>query len=276
MNMANLAPADFGGQPDLTYAQYLRLDALLDQQVPRSESHDELLFIVIHQASELWMKLCLHELRAARACIAADQLRSAFKMLARVAGIQKQLIHSWDVLGTMTPADYLSFRHLLGTSSGFQSLQYRLLEALLGNKCAAHLDRFVEDPAAHESLKDALCAPSLYDETLRALKRSGLSIPSSHIERDFSQPYPPSCEIEAAWAEVYRNTGNYWELYELAEKLVDLEDRFQMWRYAHLRTVERIIGRKPGTAGSPGVPYLARVIDQRFFPELFSVRTSMT
>ena len=260
---------------DLTYAQYLRLDGLLCQQAPRSESHDEMLFIVIHQASELWLKLCLHELRAACACIATDQLGSAFKMLARVAGIQKQLIHSWDVLGTMTPSDYLSFRDLLGTSSGFQSQQYRLLEFLLGNKSSTHAKRFSGDAAAYESLLQALRAPSLYDESLRALRRHGLRIPDDHLERDFSQPYQSSREVEAAWAEVYRNTQRFWELYELAEKLVDLEDRFQLWRYAHLRTVERIIGRKSGTGGTPGVPYLASVIDQRFFPELFSVRTAL-
>lgn len=260
---------------DTTYARYLRLDALLDQQAPLSDSHDEMLFIVIHQASELWLKLCLHELRAANARIAADQLRSAFKMLARVAGIQKQLIHSWDVLGTMTPADYLGFRQSLGGSSGFQSQQYRLIEFMLGNKNPAHVERFMGDAAAYENLKQALLAPSLYDETLRALKRHGLHIPDSHVERDFTLPYQSSPDIEAAWSEVYRNTERFWELYELAEKLVDLEDRFQLWRYAHLRTVERIIGRKAGTGGTPGVTYLAKMIDQRFFPELFSVRTAL-
>jgi tryptophan 2,3-dioxygenase len=243
--------------------------------VPLSDSHDEVLFIVIHQASELWLKLCLHELRTARISIAADEFRAAFKMLARVAGIQKQLIHSWEVLGTMTPADYLSFRDSLGTSSGFQSQQYRLIEFLLGNKSAAHVERFSGDAAAHENLKAALIAPSLYDESLRALQRHGLNIPASHIERDFTQPYQPSRDVEAAWADVYRNTERHWELYELAEKLVDLEDRFQMWRYAHLRTVERIIGRKSGTGGTPGVSYLSKVIEQRFFPELFSVRAAL-
>ncbi|HEY0940983.1 MAG TPA: tryptophan 2,3-dioxygenase family protein [Steroidobacter sp.] len=263
------------GQSPVTYASYLRLDGLLDQQTPFSDCHDEMLFIVIHQASELWLKLCLHELRAARACIVEDQLRSAFKMLSRVAGIQKQLIHSWDVLGTMTPADYLSFRHLLGTSSGFQSQQYRLIEFLMGNKSAAHVERFRDDARAHRTLAQALAEPGLYDEALRALHRHGLKIPSSHLKRDFTQPYEPSGEVETAWEEVYRNTERYWELYELAEKLVDLEDRFQLWRYSHLRTVERIIGRKPGTGGTPGVPYLAKVIEQRFFPELFSVRTAL-
>jgi tryptophan 2,3-dioxygenase len=259
----------------ITYASYLRLDGLLDQQAPFSDSHDEMLFIIIHQASELWLKLCLHELRAARACVAQDELRSAFKMLARVAGIQKQLIHSWDVLGTMTPADYLSFRDLLGSSSGFQSQQYRLIEFMLGNKSIAHVERFKDDAEAYRTLGRALIEPSIYDEALRALHRQGLNIPGSHLERDFSKPYEASRDVEAAWVEVYRNTDRYWELYELAEKLVDLEDRFQLWRFAHLRTVERIIGRKQGTGGTPGVPYLAKVIDQRFFPELFTVRTAL-
>lgn len=275
MPIASPVQAHAGHPAAVTYASYLHLDALLEQQAPSSNSHDELLFIVIHQASELWLKLCLHELRAARACIAGDQLRSAFKMLARVAGIQKQLIHSWDVLSTMTPTDYLGFRQLLGTSSGFQSQQYRLIEFLLGNKNVAHVERFNEDATAHENLERALLEPSIYDETLRALRRRGLDIPDSHIERDFTRPYQSSRAVEAAWEEVYRDTERYWELYELAEKLVDLEDRLQSWRYAHLRTVERIIGRKQGTGGTPGVPYLAKVIEQRFFPELFSVRTAL-
>lgn len=257
----------------LNYTTYLHLDELLLQQVPLSDSHDEALFIVIHQASELWLKLCLHELSAARAYIAAGDIRPAFKMFARVAGIQKQLIHSWDVLSTMTPTDYLTFRDSLGSSSGFQSLQYRLVEFLLGNKNAAHVERFREDAAAHAKLQEALVAPSLYDETLRFMKRRGLQIPDASIERDFSKPYVASPEIEAAWLAVYREPDRYWDLYELAEKLVDLEDRFQLWRYAHLRAVERIIGRKPGTGGTPGVPYLAKVVEQTFFPELFSVRT---
>lgn len=261
--------------PALTYARYLRLDELLQQQVPRTDSHDEALFIVIHQASELWLKLCLHELTAARASIAASDVRPALKMLARVCAIQKQLVHSWDVLGTMTPSDYVSFRDALGTSSGFQSLQYRLIEFILGNKNSAHVERFRDDPAAYAVLSEALVAPGLYDETLRFLKRRGLQIPQSSVERDFSQPYVASREVEAAWLSIYRDPGSYWDLYELGEKLVDLEDRFQIWRYAHLRTVERIIGRKPGTGGTPGVPYLARVLDQKFFPELFSVRTAI-
>lgn len=257
----------------LTYSSYLRLGELLSQQAPLTSSHDEPLFIVIHQASELWLKLSLHELRAARACIVHDDLRPALKMLARVSGIQKQLIQSWDVLGTMTPSEYLSFRGELGTSSGFQSAQYRLVEFLLGNKNAAHVERFREEPAVHARLQAALREPSIYDETLRLLARRGLELPATCLDRDFTRPYGASAAVEAAWIEVYRNTDRYWDLYELGEKLVDLEDRFQQWRYAHLRTVERIIGHRPGTGGTPGVPYLARVIEQQFFPELFSLRT---
>jgi tryptophan 2,3-dioxygenase len=275
MQTARTAVTRDSRAPAVTYTSYLRLDQLLDQQVPFSDSHDEMLFIVIHQASELWLKLCLHELRAARDCIAKDELRAAFKMLSRVAGIQKQLIHSWDVLGTMTPSDYLRFRHLLGTSSGFQSHQYRLIEFMMGNKSSAHVERFRDDAKSHRALAQALEEPSLYDEALRALHRRGLTIPADRLQRDFTHPYEPSGEVELAWEAVYRDTERYWELYELAEKLVDLEDRFQLWRYSHLRTVERIIGRKHGTGGTPGVPYLARVIEQRFFPELFSVRTAL-
>lgn len=262
-----------GPSPALTYGSYLRLDELLRQQVPLTDNHDEALFIIIHQASELWMKLCLHELAATRACIQADDLRPAFKMLARVAGIQKQLTSSWEILSTMTPTDYLRFRDALGSSSGFQSAQYRLIEFMLGNKSVAHVERYGADTATYTRLQEALIAPSLYDEALRLLARRGLPIPDTHLDRDFSQPYVASSEVEAAWGVVYRDPARYWELYELAEKLVDLEDRFQLWRYAHLRTVARIIGHRQGTGGTPGVPYLARVVEQKFFPELFSVRS---
>lgn len=270
------APITAPGQGSaLTYSSYLRLDELLRQQVPLSDNHDETLFIIIHQASELWMKLCLHELAATRRSIRADDLRPSFKMLARVARIQKQLISSWEVLSTMTPTDYLGFRDALGTSSGFQSAQYRLLEFMLGNKSIAHTERFRDDPAVHAKLSEELHTPSLYDETLRLLARRGLPIPADQLDRDFTQPYVASREVEAAWSAVYRDPTRHWDLYELGEKLVDLEDRFQTWRYAHLRTVERIIGHRQGTGGTPGVPYLARVLDQRFFPELFSVRTTL-
>jgi tryptophan 2,3-dioxygenase len=262
------------GEP-MTYGRYLCLDELLGLQRPLSASHDETLFIVIHQASELWLKLCLHELQSARAALAADDLRPALKMLARAVRVQEQLAQSWSVLDTMTPADYLSFRESLGTSSGFQSHQYRLLEFVLGNRNATHVARHAGQPEVHARLRAELARPSLYDEALRLLRRRGLAIPADVLQRDLSRPHAPSREVEAAWAVVYRNTGPHWDLYELAEKLVDLEDRVQRWRFGHLRTVERIIGFKPGTGGTPGVPYLARVLEQRFFPELFSVRTCL-
>lgn len=258
-----------------TYSSYLRLDTLLDQQHPQSGTHDEMLFIVIHQASELWMKLCLHELDAARDAVATDRLDLAFKMLARVARIQTQLIQSWDVLATITPADYSAMREGLGKSSGFQSHQYRLLEFIMGNKNAAMID--VHDGAPHyqQVLRDALARPSLYDEALRALARAGLPVPADRRTRDVTQPYVASPQVEACWRAVYADTDRYWNLYELAEKLVDLEYRVQLWRFGHLKTVERVIGFKRGTGGSAGVPYLARVIDQVFFPELLTVRGTL-
>ena len=266
--------ADRAGEPGrMTYSRYLHLDEILRWQRPLTNTHDELLFVIIHQASELWLKLTLHELGAARANIAADDVRSALKMLARVIAIQSQLIQSWNVLTTMTPSEYVRFRDSLGTSSGFQSWQYRTMEFMLGNKNAQHLARHADDPNAYSRLRMELHAPSLYDETLRLLHRRSFHIPDSHLARDFSQPYEPSPQVEAAWERIYRDTGRHWDLYELAEKLVDLEDRIQQWRFGHLRTVERIIGYKTGTGGTPGVPYLARVLEQRFFPELISVRT---
>ena len=258
-----------------TYSSYLRLDALLAQQHPLSGTHDEMLFIVIHQASELWMKLCLHELDAARAAIAADRLDLAFKMLSRVARIQTQLIQSWDVLATITPADYSAMREGLGKSSGFQSHQYRLLEFIMGNKNAVMID--VHDGAPHfqQVLRDALARPSLYDEALRAMARAGLPVPADRLERDFTQMYVASPAVEACWRTVYAGTERHWNLYELPEKLVDLEYRIQLWRFGHLKTVERVIGFKRGTGGSAGVPYLAKVIDQVFFPELLTVRGTL-
>ena len=257
----------------MTYSKYLHLDEILRWQRPLTDTHDELLFVVIHQTSELWLKLTLHELDAARRRIAADDVRSALKMLARVIAIQGQLIQSWNVLATMTPSDYMRFRAALGTSSGFQSWQYRLLEFMLGNKNAGHLQWHVDNPEVHARLRAELQTPSLYDETLRLLHRRSFPIPQSHLQRDLSQPYRACAQVEAAWEQVYRNTDRYWDLYELAEKLVDLEDGVQQWRYGHLRTVERIIGFKKGTGGTPGVPYLARALEQRFFHELISVRT---
>lgn len=261
--------------PDLSYGAYLGLDRLLATQDPRSPHHDELLFIVIHQASELWIKLCLHELVAARSHIAADDLGPALKMIARVSRIQTQLIQSWDVLATMTPADYAAFRPYLGQSSGFQSFQYRAMEFVLGAKNAAGLDVHRPDPPAYAMLEPLLKAPSLYDEAIRLLARSGLHLPPATLARDVTRPYVADPAVEAAWLEVYRDPARYWDLYDLAEKLVDLEFRFQQWRFAHFKTVERIIGMKPGTGGTSGAPYLKRVLDTQFFPELLAVRTAL-
>lgn len=258
-----------------TYSSYLKLDAVLSAQAPLSDTHDELLFIVIHQASELWIKLCLHELSAARAAVIDDRLGAAFKMMARVARIQQQLIQSWEVLATITPADYSAMRGRLGGSSGFQSVQYRLLEYMLGNKNAAMLNAHVGDAPAQAQLTAALGKTSLYDEALRLLARRGFTIPTDRLERDFTLPYVASDGVEAAWKQVYEAPDRWWELYELAEKLVDLEYRVQLWRFGHLKTIERIIGFKRGTGGTAGVPYLAKVIDDVFFPELLSVRVAL-
>ncbi|MBX3704320.1 MAG: tryptophan 2,3-dioxygenase [Steroidobacteraceae bacterium] len=259
----------------MSYSQYLQLDKVLSAQKPLSGQHDEMLFIVIHQASELWMKLCLHELAATRAQIKGDDLEPAFKMLSRVARIQAQLIQSWDVLGTMTPADYSRFRDSLGQSSGFQSWQYRLLEFMLGNKDARMIEVHANDKPTHALLRQELASPSLYDESLRLLARRGFDIPRERTERDWTQPYEAHPAVEAAWLAIYHDSGKHWDLYELAEKLVDLEVRLQQWRYAHMKTVERIIGFKRGTGGSSGVGYLEHVLKRGFFPELISLRTSI-
>ena len=251
----------------LTYRSYLRLRELLAVQSPLSGVHDELLFVTIHQASELWMKLCLHELNEARARIVADDLQPALKMMARVSRIQAQLIQSWEVLATMTPADYATMRASLGTSSGFQSDQYRELEFLLGNRDPASVPAMIamfDEPEVRDRLTAELDRPSLYAEAIALLARRGLLATDLSPER-----------IEAAWAQVYSDTDAYWDLYELAEKLVDLEYHLQLWRFSHLKTVERVIGFKTGTGGTAGVSYLARVIEQRFFPELLTVRTKL-
>ncbi len=259
----------------LSYGQYLQLEQVLGAQVPLSTHHDEMLFIVMHQASELWMKLCIHELRAAIEHIRRDDLGPAFKMLARVSRVQIQLAQSWDVLSTMTPADYSSFRASLGKASGFQSYQYRTLEYIIGNKNPAMIEVHRHAPALYGQLEQALRSPSLYDESLRLLSRRGFAIPADHVERDWSLPYVASEQVTAAWLEVYQNVDRHWDLYELAEKLVDLDQRFQLWRFAHLKTVERIIGYKRGTGGTAGVSYLAKALELRFFPELWDVRTSI-
>lgn len=269
----DVAKEDIHWDQDITYAGYLSLDKLLDCQRPRTESHDEMMFIIIHQASELWMKLCIHEIRAAMGEIEHDNLDAAFKMLSRVSRIQGQLRHAWAVLSTMTPADYQGFRDALGQSSGFQSFQYREIEYSLGNKNAKLVDVHRQRPERYEHLKAVLNAPSFYDLCLQLLARRGFDIPPDYLQRDWSRAYVPSSTVEAAWAKVYNATEQHWDLYELAEKLVDLEYEFQMWRFSHMKTVERIIGYSRGTGGTSGVIFLKKALDLQFFPELWSVRT---
>lgn len=259
----------------LSYGEYLRLDQLLDAQKPLSGEHDEMLFIIVHQVSELWIRLMLHELHSVIECVRRDQLAPSFKMLERVGRVQGQLLAVWDVLSSMTPSDYSSFRNILGRSSGFQSLQYRVLEFMLGNKHPEMLEAHRRDPADYLTLQRALAAPSLYDEVLRLLSQRGYGVPAAALARDFTQPYVPSKQVTAAWLAVYHNAAKDWDLYELAERLVDLDHRFQLWRFQHMKTVERIIGYKPGTGGTAGVSYLAKALRLRLFPELWEVRTSM-
>lgn len=262
---------------ELTYSQYLRLDRLLSAQQPRSSPmhHDELLFIVIHQTTELWMKLVIHELRAAVAHIAADELEPSFKILARVKHIQKQMLEQWDVLATLTPSEYTQFRHVLGRGSGFQSIQYRVVEFLLGNKDRRMLKVHAHDQAASEMLTQALEAPSIYDEFLGHLARRGLPIPAEVLNRDVTEPHEADDRIVDVFKTIYQDPHAHWDAYEMAEKLVDVEEQFGLWRYRHMRVVERVIGFKTGTGGSSGVPFLRQMIDHRFFPELIRVRTSL-
>ena len=260
---------------DMSYGDYLQLDAILNAQKPLSPAHDEMLFIIQHQTSELWMKLMLHELRAAIRCIAADELGSAFKMLARVSRIMEQLVHAWDVLATMTPPEYSAMRPYLGASSGFQSYQYRCIEFALGNKNAAMLQPHAHRPDLLAQVQAAYEAPSLYDEALRLLARRGLALPASHTERDWTQPYAESAAVEQAWLTVYRDPKQYWDLYQLGEELTDLEDAFRLWRFRHVTTVERIIGFKPGTGGTSGVSYLRKMLDVVLFPEIWKLRTDL-
>jgi tryptophan 2,3-dioxygenase len=260
---------------DMSYGDYLGLDRLLHSQMPLSDNHNELLFIIQHQTTELWMKLILHELGAAKAHIAGGDLGPAFKMLARVARVMSQLIQAWDVLSTLTPSEYTAFRDTLGKSSGFQSYQYRTIEFTLGNKNAALMQphRHREDLAG--MLDRALRSPSLYDEAIRALARAGLAVDAECVERDWSQPYRANDSVLKAWLEVYRDPDRHWSLYELAEKLVDLEDNFRQWRFRHVTTVERVIGHKTGTGGTAGVSYLRKMLEVRLFPELWDVRTHL-
>lgn len=258
-----------------TYGDYLRLDTLLACQQPKSDHHDEVMFVIIHQATELWMKLILHEIAAATKCVAADDLNQAQKMLARVSRIEAQLIQSWDVLSTLTPTEYLGFRDRLGQASGFQSWQYRMIEFALGNKNARSLEAHADRPEIHARLQTALTSPSLYDEVLRLLARRGFAIAEDHIDRDWSQPYQTDDSVHAAWRAIYGDPEQNWELYEFAEKLIDVEDWFQQWRFRHLKTVERIIGFKRGTGGTAGVSYLRHALDIYFFPELWQVPTAL-
>ena len=260
---------------DVTYTSYLDLDRILSAQHPVSGAHDEMLFIIVHQASELWLKLCLHELTAARDCIARDDLRPAFKMLSRVARAQGQLIHSWEVLSTMTPHDYSQVRPHLGQSSGFQSAQYRLMEFLLGGRNPDMVTMHEATPDVAQALREELDRPSIYDEAVRLLAKRGFAMPDDVMSRQLHDEWAHNPAVEAAWAAIYRDPAEHWDLYELAEKLVDLEYHFQRWRFGHLKTVERIIGFKRGTGGTPGVPYLGKVLEQAFFPELLSVRTAI-
>jgi tryptophan 2,3-dioxygenase len=259
----------------LSYGEYLQLGKILDAQRPLSLEHDEMMFIIIHQASELWMRLMLHELQGVLECVRRDDLDASFKMFERIARVQAQLLATWDVLSTMTPADYSAFRNTLGRSSGFQSHQYRLLEFMLGNKNAEMIQVHRKDQNAYAALERALRNPSLYDEVLRLLSRRGYEVPESHLVRDFSEPYSASKQVAGAWLGVYHNAEKDWDLYELAEKLVDVDHRFQLWRCHHMKTVERVIGYKAGTGGTGGVSYLVKALELKFFPELWQIRTSM-
>lgn len=258
----------------MSYGDYLDLDTLLDAQHTRAvpPQHDELLFIIQHQTSELWFKLVIHELRSARELIAADQLAPALKRLARVKHIQATLSQQWTVLATLTPSEYAQFRRFLATSSGFQSLQYRIVEFMLGNKNPDMVKVFEGRTDAVAELERELHEPSLYDVFLQLLARRGLAVPPQLLERDWSQPYPASEDLVDVIAGIYENPDEYWDIYETCEELVDLEDNFQLWRFRHLKTVERIIGMGRGTGGSAGVPFLRRALEQTFFPELYAVR----
>ena len=260
---------------NVTYAGYLHLDDLLACQRPLSERHDEMLFIVIHQTKELWLKEIIHEVLLSRELVGKGDLEPAYQSLARVSRIQTVMTLSWDVLATMTPAEYSMFRNELGRASGFQSVQYRMLEFVIGNKNAEMIQVHRRDAASYEALQRALNTPSIYDESLRLLSRRGFEIPQEYLDRDWSQPYQASKQVAAAWLSVYHSVDANWDLYELAEKLVDLDHHFQLWRFSHMKTVERIIGYKRGTGGTSGVSYLTKALELRFFPELWSIRTAM-
>ncbi len=260
---------------DMSYGDYLQLDAILNAQKPLSPDHNELLFIVQHQTSELWMKLMLHELQAAVANVAADRLPEAFKMLARVSRIMEQLVHAWDVLATMTPPEYSAIRPYLAKGSGFQSAQYRRIEFMLGNKNPAMLKPHEHRADLLAHVRQAYEAPSLYDEAIQLMARRGVAVPAAHLQRDWTQPHVASDGVKAAWLSVYRDPQQHWDLYEMGEELVDLEDAFRLWRFRHVTTVERVIGFKRGTGGTGGVSYLRKMLDVVLFPELWALRTEL-
>ena len=267
------AKMDFGD--DMSYGDYLGLNQILSSQHPLSPNHNEMLFIIQHQTSELWIKLMLHELHAVRQQMQLGNLPPAFKMLSRVARIMDQLVHAWDVLATMTPSEYTAIRPYLGNSSGFQSHQYRELEFLLGNKNAAMLNVHEKTPEAHASLYAALKSPSIYDEAIRLLANGGFAIDADRLTQDWTLGIIPNESVKAAWLKIYQSPEENWAFYELAEKLVDMETAFRNWRFRHVTTVERIIGFKTGTGGTAGVSYLRKMLDVVLFPELFSIRTAL-
>jgi len=259
----------------MNYGGYLELNKILSAQTLVSDHHDEMLFIIQHQTSELWMKLVVHELQACIDWIKKDELRPAFKVLARIGHIQAELAQQWNVLATLTPPEYLQFRDSLGKASGFQSFQYRAIEFMLGNKNRAMLKPHVHTPEIHDWLEGVLEAPSIYDEFLSLLARAGHDIPAELLERDFSEPYTANDQVLKVFKNIYEDPHNNWTEYEMAEKLIDVEERFQMWRFKHLSTVKRIIGRRMGTGGSSGVNFLQKALSLCFFPELWDVRTGL-
>ena len=274
-NIVREEKAQLDFSQSMSYGDYLHLDEILGAQKPLSPDHNEMLFIIQHQTSELWMKLMLHELRAAIANVADDELGSAFKKLARVSKIMEQLVHAWDVLATMTPPEYSAIRPYLANSSGFQSAQYRCIEFALGNKNAAMLKPHAHRPDLLAQVQAAFEAPSLYDEALRLLARRGLAVPASHTLRDWTQAYAESDAVKQAWLVAYRDPKQYWDLYQLGEELTDLEDAFRLWRFRHVTTVERVIGFKRGTGGTGGVSYLRKMLDVVLFPEIWKLRTDL-
>ncbi|PYY90381.1 tryptophan 2,3-dioxygenase [Pseudomonas sp. TKO26] len=267
--------AELNFSDSMSYGDYLDLGRILSAQHPLSPDHNEMLFIIQHQTSELWMKLMLHELKAAREQVRQGQLPPAFKMLARVSRIFDQLVHAWAVLATMTPSEYKSIRPYLGQSSGFQSFQYREIEFILGNKSAALLRPHAHRPELLQSLEESIATPSMYDEAIALMARSGLSIDPARLALQSTTTTQHDPSVEVAWREVYANPSAYWDLYQLAEKFIDLEDSFRQWRFRHVTTVERIIGFQPGTGGTEGVGYLRKMLDTVLFPELWRVRSSL-